>query len=976
MEDKRNLTMGLQFSVADAIDDLTNILGYIQKIKGGFQDAEEEGDSFGSSLEKTTGDARKGLEGIGTEARNTAEMFGSVSHSGDEIKESILGARSAFNRMGVSAKENAADAGAGLDQASSAAGGVIRSLREISKVGNEAAAGYEQIGSQAKTAGILAEKGAKGSEEALTIADQEAKSLQESYKEIGDQAKTAGIRSEDGIGKAGTALNSVSNQAEKFADSIQTAGIRAEAAGEQAGKSAEDASNKLDQAKSAADRLKVSYRETGDAASSEMDKASQATEAATDSLEKVIPSGEKVKKAYREIGAAAESFGSAVVLSSREAMRETNSFGSTLKAGIEGAYGYAGKQADQFAKKARTGFQTIQTAIRHPVKTIKSEFVKALEDAGKKLDDVGDSADDAGDKARKAFQKAGTEIDDVGRKADRSENDLKDMGDSGESAGGRIKAAVGSAVTSFFAISAAIELFKAGIEVVKSFGAAILEAGTSAEKTGAQFDALFSGDSGVKEWADNFSSAVHRSNTEVKSFLASNKTMYQELGITGQAANDLSKITTSLAYDIGSAFKMEDAEALSLIQDYLKGNTEAFTAYGIQINEAALKQSAMAMGLGSNIEALDEASAAQVRMNALLENTTELQQAAAQKQTGYTNSIKSLKGVWTDFLTSAGSKFEPVFTSLSNTILTSWPQIEPALSGLIDMLSGGLSAGIPVITNLAVSSLPALVQTIGELAGAAAPMGGLFLDLATTALPPLANAVIPLISTFGTLAQTILPPLSRVISSIAQTVVPPLVEILQSLSENVIAPLMPHIESIANAILPALSAGLKLIPPILQTISPILEGIAGILSRVVGFLSKIVGWAAGGIGTVLNKVAGLFGGGGSSGGGDIPHNADGDPHFSGGWTHINERGGEVAYLPSGSTIIPADKSEQILSGGSQKSGPVSMDFSISVPIVINGDPDPGLIAELEERIKRTIRETVQEMQEEAAMNLAIQQGNA
>ena len=75
MEDKRNLTMGLQFSVADAIDDLTNILGYIQKIKGGFQDAEEEGNSFGSSLEKTTGDARKGLEGIGTEARNTAEMF-------------------------------------------------------------------------------------------------------------------------------------------------------------------------------------------------------------------------------------------------------------------------------------------------------------------------------------------------------------------------------------------------------------------------------------------------------------------------------------------------------------------------------------------------------------------------------------------------------------------------------------------------------------------------------------------------------------------------------------------------------------------------------------------------------------------------------------------------------------------------------------------------------------------------------------
>ena len=68
-----------------------------------------------------------------------------------------------------------------------------------------------------------------------------------------------------------------------------------------------------------------------------------------------------------------------------------------------------------------------------------------------------------------------------------------------------------------------------------------------------------------------------------------------------------------------------------------------------------------------------------------------------------------------------------------------------------------------------------------------------------------------------------------------------------------------------------------------------------------------------GVGAVLEKVAGLFGGGSSvkSAGAKIPHNADGDLNFRGGWTHINERGGEMAYLPSGSTIIPADKSDKI-----------------------------------------------------------------
>ena len=104
---------------------------------------------------------------------------------------------------------------------------------------------------------------------------------------------------------------------------------------------------------------------------------------------------------------------------------------------------------------------------------------------------------------------------------------------------------MGSAVKSFFAVSAAIEIFKKGVELAKQFGSAVLEVGKSAEQTGAKFEAAFSPDSGVKEWSENFSSAIHRSNTEVQSFLVSNKAMYNELGITGEAATELSKITTS-----------------------------------------------------------------------------------------------------------------------------------------------------------------------------------------------------------------------------------------------------------------------------------------------------------------------------------------------------------------------------------------------------------------------------------------------
>lgn len=62
------------------------------------------------------------------------------------------------------------------------------------------------------------------------------------------------------------------------------------------------------------------------------------------------------------------------------------------------------------------------------------------------------------------------------------------------------------------------------------------------------------------------------------------------------------------------------------------------------------------MGLGSNIEELDEAAQAQVRMNALLQESGNIQQAAIKDTGGLTNSTKSLKGIWNEFM--ADARFE------------------------------------------------------------------------------------------------------------------------------------------------------------------------------------------------------------------------------------------------------------------------------------------------------------------------------
>lgn len=821
MEDQRNLTMGIQFGLADSLSRLTDALDVINGIKSGFLSLERNAEAFGSESAKNAGIASRGLENAHDASRRVLTAMEDLSDSGDSVQNSVRDTRKEFNKFGDSAS------------------------REVEKTREE-----------------------------LVEARQAARDL--------------GSEAARGAGAVTAGMN-------------------------QAAGSAEDAQ---------------------------------------DALNDVTNAGESVRRSYKEMGAQAGSFREAVLKSSSSAIKDTDSLSKTIKGGLQGAYGYAGKRVEQFGRTVKSGALGMKDAFSHPIQTIKSKLSSALDRAISKLDKTGDTADQTGD-------------------------DLKGMGKDGESAGSKIKDSIGSAVKSFFAISAAIEIVKAGISAAKNFGSAIMEAGKQSEQTGAKFGAVFSADSGVKEWADNFSSAIHRSNTEVQGFLVSNKSMYGELGITGKAADDLSKVTTSMAYDLGSAFKMDDAEALGVVQDYIKGNTSALSEYGIQINDTVLKQTAMSMGLGNNIDSLDDAAMAQVRMNALLQNSTGIQEAAAKKQEGYSNGIKSLKGIWTDFLTSAGNKFAPVFTNLTDSILKAWPQIEPALLGFVDMISNGFSSGMPVIMELATSAIPGLVQTVGELFSSVAPLGSVFMELATTALPPLAGAIMPIIKTFGSLAQTILPPLSKIIANIATTVVPPLVTIFRVFSEDVIAPLMPSIESIANAILPALSAGLKLIPPILQIISPIISTIADVLSKVVGFLGKIVEWAAGGLGSILDKVGSVFGGGGSSKAGvNIPHNADGTNNFQGGWTHINERGGEIAYLPSGSTIIPADKSEQIINNSRSQNVSNSVQFNPEVKIEISGSVAPETVSLITEESKQTLRDFWREMHEDYYMNMAIQQGNA
>ena len=619
--------------------------------------------------------------------------------------------------------------------------------------------------------------------------------------------------------------------------------------------------------------------------------------------------------------------------------------------------------------------------------------------------------------------------------------------DAGEEAGNQVGDAIKGALGAFIGF----EAIQAGIDKLKELGAAALELAGISENSGKKFSANFTEEDA--EWAENFGSSIHRTKSEIQSFMVSNKALYGEMGITGEAATELSKATTSLAYDFGNAFSMDDTEALGVVQDYLSGNSAALEEYGVHIDDTVLKNTALAMGLGENIDELDDAAMAQVRMNALLQESSSIQQAAVKDTGGLINSTKSLKGIWNEFMADAGAKFAPAMEGLFGTVLNNWPMIEPMLMGFVDVLSNGMGQAVPVLMNLGSTLIPTLTSVLGTLF----------------------EAGTPLISVFGEIAQTVLPPFAQILGTLGSTLLPPVTSILSTLNESVLQPLMPVLGTVANSLLPPIASLLEELSPVLEWIEPPLELIGKAVGVIAEGLGSVIEFLGSGVGAAVDFFDGFFGGAEESKKGvdelgsslntlagtqdeigsapigidlnddqpkpepkpsptstgsnvlgisdevdkekkevgsaldsifeqteqtyqkmeeqsstswshmvddaqeatskitsliksmssamsnvpsldmqlNIPHHADGTDSFEGGFTWMNEEGGELAFLPSGTAILPADRSEQLLDNVvnnvvNNEEQNRQLSFAPIIQIDVNGQLNEEMIAKLKE----------------------------
>ena len=147
-------------------------------------------------------------------------------------------------------------------------------------------------------------------------------------------------------------------------------------------------------------------------------------------------------------------------------------------------------------------------------------------------------------------------------------------------------------------------------------------------------------------------------------------TMSESMGLTSDAAFELSTGAVELAADMASFYNLSHEDVLDKIKAGLTGEAEPLKRLGILVNENTIKQVAYNAGIAARGAVLTETQKVEARWLAITQQTTKAQGDLARTMESPTNQLRRMK-----------SELMEAFTALSQALL-------PALSkGVVKVLT-------------------------------------------------------------------------------------------------------------------------------------------------------------------------------------------------------------------------------------------------------------------------------------------------
>jgi hypothetical protein len=251
---------------------------------------------------------------------------------------------------------------------------------------------------------------------------------------------------------------------------------------------------------------------------------------------------------------------------------------------------------------------------------------------------------------------------------------------------------VGSSFAAGFKRVAGPLLAVAGAAAITDFTGDAIKAGSDvAESTNKNRVVFGEASQAVLDFAANAATGLGQSKAQALEATGVFGNLLRSAGLNESRSADLSTSLTTLASDMASFNNTSVDEALVALRSGLVGETEPLKRFGVNLNEAVLKQKALELGLSDGKSVLDANAKAQAAYALITEQTTLAQGDFARTSDGLANKQKILS-----------AQFEDVKARLGTALL-------PVATKVVDFLSDNMPAAIETISNVT-SEVSAVVQ--------------------------------------------------------------------------------------------------------------------------------------------------------------------------------------------------------------------------------------------------------------------------
>lgn len=274
-----------------------------------------------------------------------------------------------------------------------------------------------------------------------------------------------------------------------------------------------------------------------------------------------------------------------------------------------------------------------------------------------------------------------------------------------------------------------------GVQEVLQFTKATIDAASNLEETFTKTQQLFGANTDqIVEWSKTTANSLGQSQQQALDAASTFAIFGRSAGLSGDDLVKFSTDFTGLASDLASFNNTTPEEAIQAIGAALRGEAEPMRRYGVLLDDASLKQSALKLGIiSSTKEALTPQQKVLAAQAEIYRQTTAAQGDFARTSDGLANQQRILAANFANLQAEIGQALLPVMLDFVKTLNS---LVKGDIPGMIDGLGklndklNPLGLGIGGIVNAFENFADAFkLVTEGDFSGAIEKLGSAFLDL-------------------------------------------------------------------------------------------------------------------------------------------------------------------------------------------------------------------------------------------------------